>query len=258
MKRAAPILAAVIAIVTVAVARPGLESGACAQGDAVAPRIDCESAAARRTLEQCAATTQSLRSVGVRPRGRGLRFSFTRRVNRPVTVDVFQVSAGNRVLGQRRVARFARRTGAFASGRVRGSDGLYFVRFSIRDERGRLDEARIALRRTRGRFALRPAFYRRTSCATLTSYKLERPAFGGTRNRALGIAFRLARPGRVTVEVLRGRRVVRRFGPATRRAAVTHRLRLPSERLARGTYTVRLRYAGDQGSLTALLYAQRL
>ena len=241
----------------VATLRPGAETGACAQ-DAVVPRADCEQARTAQTLEQCNAVTQSFRSVSVRPRGRGLRLAFTRRVNRPVDVDVFQVSAGRRVLGQRRVARFRARRGAVTWSGRRGSDGLYFVRFTIRDERGRRDEQRVALVRRGGRFRPRPAFYRRTSCATLTSFKLERPAFGGRRNRALGIAFRLAREGRVTVEVARGSRIVRRFGPATRRARVTHRLRLGPERLPRGTYRIRLRYVGDQGSLAASLFAQRL
>lgn len=258
VRRAVPLLAVVLGIAGAGFFRPGAETGACAQGDPVVPRQDC-SATVAQTLESCAATTQSFRAVSARARGRrGLRLAFTRRVDRPVTVDVFQVSAGRRVLGQRRVARFTRRTGAFTWSGSRGSDGLYFVRFSIRDERGRLDERRVALVRRGGRFAARPDFYRRTSCATLTSFKLERPAFGGSRNRPLGIAFRLARQGRVTVEVLRGRRVVRRFGTTTRRARVTHRLRLAPERLPRGTYTVRLRYVGDQGSLTASLAAQRL
>lgn len=257
VKRLAPILAAGLAVMGVATMRPGAETGACAQ-DAVVPRNDCESQRTPQTLEQCAATTQSFRSVSVRPRGRGLRFAFTRRVDRPVSVDVFQVSAGRRVLGQRRVARFTGRTGAFTWSGARGSDGLYFARFAIRDQRGRVDSRRVALVRRSGRFRLRPDFYRRTSCATLTSFKLERPAFGGSRNRPLGIAFRLAREGRVTVEVLRGTKVVRGFAAQNRRANVTHRLRLTPERLPRGTYRVRLRYAGDRGSLTAELFAQRL
>jgi len=93
---------------------------------------------------------------------------------------------------------------------------------------------------------------------TMTSFKLERPAFGGRRNRALGIAFRVARQGQVRVEVRRAGRVVRRFPARTRRANVTHRLRLGAEGLPRGTYEVRLIYVGDQGSLTAALFAQRL
>jgi hypothetical protein len=138
------------------------------------------------------------------------------------------------------------------------ADGVLFARLRIRDERDRLDERRVVLVRSAGRFRVRPDFYRRTSCATLTSFKLERPVFGGVSGRALGIAFRLARAGTVTVEVRRAGRLVRRFEATERRARLTHRLRLAPERLARGTYEIRLVYKGDQSSLVAALYAQRL
>jgi hypothetical protein len=260
VKRAAPVLAAILAATAVISLSPGAESGACAQ-DAVVPRVDCEASAGasgRQTLEQCTAVTQSFRSVSARARGRGLRIAFVRRVNRSVDVDVFQSSAGRRVLGQRRVATFKRRSGAFTWAGRAGSDGIYFVRFRIKDERGRLDEARVALARRSGRFVQLPAFYRRTSCATLTTFKLERPVFGGRGNRALGVSFRVARAGQVRVEIRRNGRVVGRFGPARRAAGATHRLRVASERLARGRYEIRLFYSGDQGSLTASLFAQRL
>jgi hypothetical protein len=267
MRRARHVLSlvAVAAAVTgVGVLRPGGESGACAQaGGPVVPRADCGASVAQ-TLEACAATTQSFRTVAARPTGRGLRFAFTRRVARPVRIDVFQTAVGRRVVGQRLVARFSGRQQGFRwSGRSQRRrpalrDGVLFARFTIRDERGRLDERRLAFVRAQGRFRPRPEFYRRTSCGTLTSFKLERPVFGGPRNRALGIAFRLARAGTVTVEVRRAGKVVRRFRATQRRARRTHRLRLASERLRRGTYEVRLTYAGDQGSLRASLFAQRL
>ena len=264
MRRALPLAAVAVAVMGVATLQPGAETGACAQGGAVVPRADCESGSAEVTTATCGASTESFRAVRVRPVGRSLRLSFTRRVNRPVQMDVFQVSAGRQVLGQRLVARFTNRRGGVRWNgraqrrRARVRDGAFFVRFRIRDARGRVDERRVALTRTRGRFRLRPDFYRRASCATLTSYKLERPVFGGRRSRALGIAFRLARAGTVTVEVRRAGRVVKRFGPTTRRARVTHRLRLTPERLRRGTYEIRLVYKGDQSSLAAPLYAQRL
>ena len=263
VRRAIPFAAVAAAVAFGVVLRPGAETGACAQGQAVVPRADCGAATAQ-TLESCAATTQSFRTVRVRPVGRGLRFSFTRRVNRPVRVEVFQTAVGRQVVGERLVARFSNRTqavrwsGRRQRGRRAARDGVLFVRFSMRDERRRVDTRRVALVRRNGRFALRRDFYRRTSCATLTSFKLTRPAFGGRGNRALGIAFRVAREGRVAVEVRRAGRVVRRFPARTRRARVTHRLRLPAERLRRGTYEVRLTYTGDQGSLRESLFAVRL
>jgi hypothetical protein len=148
------------------------------------------------------------------------------------------------VLGERRVARFAgRRRGVTWSGssrRVRVRDGLFSARFVMRLPGGARDVRRIALRRRDGRFSRRPAYYRRASCGALTSFKLERPAFGGRRNRSLGIAFRLGQAARVTVTLRRAGRTVRRLGTARRGARVTHRLRVGSERLGRGDHVVRL------------------
>ena len=263
-RRALPLLAAVLALAGVGAMRPGAETGACAQGTAVVPRADCDRAGGATTLEACAATTQSFLTVGARPSGRGVRFAFTRRVARPVRIDVFQSSAGTQVIGQRLVARFAnRRRGFWWSGRSqRGRravrDGVLFARFVMRDERGRVDTRRLALSRFRGRFRVRRDFYRRTSCGTLTSFKLRAPVFGGSRRRALGIAFRLVRAGTVAVEVRRAGRVVRRYRATPRSARATHRLILPVGRLRRGLYEVRMRYTGDRGSFVASLYAQRL
>src|SRR5688500_15947510 len=107
VRRLAPLVAVVLAVAGVATLRPGLESGACAQGDAVVQRNDCEEDGGGQTFadQACDATRTSFRSVRVTPAGRGLRFSFTRRVDRQVTIDVFQTSVGRRVLNGRRVVR---------------------------------------------------------------------------------------------------------------------------------------------------------
>ena len=223
---------------------------ACAQGGApVVPRIDCEPGQPS-AVESCAATSTVFRSVAARPRGRSLRLTFSRRARRAVRIDVFRVSDGRTVLGNRRVARL-RRSGTLR-GRRLGS-GYYFVRF-----RSGRDDRRIALRRSRGRFRTAKPFYRRASCGAVTSYKLERPVFGGRSNRALGIAFRVRRAGTVGVEVRRAGRVVRRFRSVRRRGRITHRLRLPSERLRRGTYEVRLTYVSGGVQVRTSLFSRRL
>ena len=101
---------------------------------------------------------------------------------------------------------------------------------------------------------MRPAFYGRESCGLLRSFKLYSPAFGGRRSASLGIAYRVARSTRVTVVVLRGRRVVRRWTAATRRGETTYRLRLPARRLRAGDYRVRI----TAGTVTRTLVARRL
>ena len=204
------------------------------------------------------------RSVGVTPRGRGVQFRFSRRLNNPVTVSVFQQSIGRRVTGERLITRFSRRTKSFTwSGRSsskskRVRDGYLFARFSMQTPNG-TDTRRITLRRSKGRFVKRPDFYRRATCDALPSFKIERPVFGGASNRPLNISFRIAKPGRVQVDVVRGAKRVKRFGPTNRRAGVTHRLRLDPKALAKGEYRVRITVLVPGGRpLTATLVARRL
>ena len=98
-------------------------------------------------------------------------------------------------------------------------------------------------------------FYRRASCDLVPAYKLSRPVFGGTVERALGISYRTARAATVTVTVLRGSKVVKRF-PARRSAANrTVRLSLPAKGLARGDYKVQL--VAKSGSETVTLDARQ-
>ena len=190
----------------------------------------------------------------------GLGFRFERRTRSPVTVEVFQSAIGRRIIGNRRVARFTGRSRSFSWRGRRGlRDGFYFARLTIRGADGRKDVERVALERLRGRFTRRPAFYRRASCGMVSSFKLERPVFGGASNRALHASYRLGSRGRVTVDLLRGKRVVRRLSAAsTRSADRTFRLRVPSERLRRGDYRVRVRAVRAGRTTTAILTARRL
>jgi hypothetical protein len=211
------------------------------------------SAAGTSGTERCAVTS-AFRAVRVRPRGRrGLRVAFSsRRRGARVRVDVFRLSTGRSVLGNRRVARFSRSRSFTWSG-ARGGDGTYLVRV-----RSGGDVRRFVLVRRRGRFRVRPVSERRASCGLLRSFKLERPVFGGRSNRALGITFRVGTEARVFVEVLRGRRVVRRFRPTSRRPGVTHRLRLASEGLRRSDHRIRLTVTAGGRRVVASLVSRRL
>jgi hypothetical protein len=252
VKRALPLIAAVAVLAGGLALQPGAETGACAaEGPAVVPRNDC-SATASTSPQACAASTEAFRTVRARPRRRGVELSFSRRVARPARIDVFQVSQGRRIVKERLVARFANRTSTVrwsGTSRRTVTDGLYFARFAI----GK-DERRITLRRAKGRFSVRPDFYRRGSCGSLTAFKLERPAF----TRSIGVAYRLARAGDVTIELRRGGRVVGRVKAGARAARSTHRARFTGSRVPRGLYEIRLVYKSDQGSLSSSLYAQRL
>ncbi len=198
-----------------------------------------------RRLARATVRTRGRRLAVVVPRGSG-----------GVTVDVFQQSVGRR-LGDRVVARFrARRTSFTWNGRsnLRGRrvrNGYLFVRFRAPGE-----SKRIALRRARGRFAVRPAFYRPALCRILASAKLLRPVFGGRSNRALSASFRLTREARVSVVVTRGRRVVRRVRARTYPAGRTFRLRVASR--VRGDHRVRFVATAGGATQRVTLVARRL
>jgi lysophospholipase L1-like esterase len=194
----------------------------------------------------------------VRAAGRGLRVLVPRGAG-AATVDVFQQSRGRRVVGERLVARFARRTGRVAwSGRTarRGlavTDGIYVVRV-----RTRARQVRVALVRRGGRFSARPAYARSSRCAAVRVFKLERPVFGGRGNRALTVAVRLDRAARIAVRAVRGGRTVRAFAARSVRPGVLTRLRLPSERIARGDVRVVLRVTAGGRTTEQALVARRL
>jgi predicted AlkP superfamily pyrophosphatase or phosphodiesterase len=203
--------------------------------------------------------------LGLRaPRGRGLRFAFARRSSARVQVDVFRQSVGRRVDRQPPRGALQPRPGLRLVGPRRPArrsvgDGYYFARLRIRLPGGRISERRVALVRRAGRFRRAPGFDRAASCALLQTAKLERSVFGGRGNRALSVTFRLTRDAQVSVDVLRRGRVVRRLPAGARRAGLTHRLRLPSERLRRGDYRIRIRVtAPGERTTTATLVARRL
>jgi hypothetical protein len=116
----------------------------------------------------------------------------------------------------------------------------------------------VALRRKGGRFRSLPQYFRGRQCTLVQTFKLERPVFGGSKRRKLGIAFRLARAARVTVTVTRKGKVVKRFKRKTYRAARTHRLKLGAKGRKRGTYRVTLRAQRPGTVTTSTLFSRKL
>ena len=205
------------------------------------------------------ASTAGLRRFSARGRGRGVRVTFSRRLARRVTVDVLRHSRGGRALGIRRVARFTRRARSFtwrARGAAAAGRGLFTVRLRMRLPGGGVDERRAVLERVRGgRFVRRPASVKRSSCRVFTRFFLDAPAFGGTTARPLRVRYALARTARTRVELLRGRRVVRRLAGTKRvRAGRLQTVRVRPRTLTRGRYRVRLtiRRAGARAQSVAL------
>jgi len=208
--------------------------------------------------------SRALTAASVKGSGRGLQIRFRRSVNRPVTVDVFQQSIGRRVIGERLVARFENARTSFRwNGRAnrRGRtvrDGIFMVRFRLRESSGLIDNRRIDRERKGARWTARPAHYGREGCTLLRSYKLERPVFGGTNRKSLGIAYRLLERARVTVTVKRGKKVVKRFKAATKAGGRTHRVRFAQKNRPRGDYKVTVRAVRGKRKQSRTLTSRKL
>ena len=196
-------------------------------------------APAHRLARPAACTVApGFRSVTVRAeRGnRRVRATFSRRLARPVEADIVSQARGSRVPGERVLARLSVRgnaaswSGTLARG-ARAPDGVYTLRLALRDGARRVDGRQIPVLVRRGRLFVQPAFVAVPTCRLLRGLRLERPVFGGTGGRRLGVGLRLGAPARVTIQLLRGTRVVRtvsdRDRPAGTVAGSHERPRIP-------------------------------
>ncbi len=241
---------------------PSTSTSASSSGSAGAGSSGVPAKTAAQLAREACLSKLTFRSVSVAPSASRARLGFSRRGSGPVQVDVFQQSKGRTIRGERLVARFSNRSRSFTwNGRAnrpgkKVTDGYLFVRFKTGAGRG--EARRVALRRVRGRLSLRPAFQRRDTCDLLTSFKLERPVFGGRTARPLGIAYRLGLAGRVTVMVTRGSRTVKRYTRTLAAGARTQRIRLSAKGLPTGDYRVRLQARSGGQTTTAALVARRL
>jgi len=199
-----------------------------------------------------------LASASVKASGRNLSLRFTRRSALPVNVDVFRVSKGRTIIEERLVARFSnRRSGV--TWKPKAGAGYYFARFTMLENGKPIDTRRVVFERdASGRTTQRRDHYRRDSCGLLGKFKLERPVFGGFRRSGLGAAYRLSAPAKVTITVLRGRKVVKRFPTVSRSAGKTLRVALPGGKLPKGDYTIRLLAQSGEDQIAATLVARRL
>jgi hypothetical protein len=191
-----------------------------------------------------------------RKKGKRVRFSFARRSNRPVTVEVMQKSRGRRIVGPR-IARFSNRTKPFTWAGKRAKDGYLQARFTTRAANGTKDVRHVGLRRVRGKFRVIGRFDRRATCELVKYVRLRSPVFGGTGRRPLPVVFRLSKSATVSLQVLRGEKVVksykaRSYGANGKRTVV---IRL-GRKAKRGLYTVKLK-AERPGRVSELVLYSR-
>lgn len=205
-------------------------------------------------------STLGFRSVSAKPRARGLRFAWSQLASGPVRVELIQQARGSRVIKNRRVRRFRAATKRFTwNGRgTRLSSGYYAARFILARPGRRAAVRMVGLRYSRGRFRSISAYQRREGCGTLRSFFLSRPVFGGRGGAPLGQVFRLLRPGRVSIVVTRGKRVVRSYAAQDRLAGVTYKVLLGSSGLSRGDYRVTITVTRPGETVTAHLTSRRL
>ena len=213
---------------------------------------------ALRVTELGCVSDSGLRSARVRgARGGRVRFAFKRRFRMPVTVEVRRARLGRL---SRRALR-VRRARAFTLKR-RLRPGRYVARFTALGRTGKSDRREVAFAVTRSGGsrrvrASRRGFSRRERCGTLRSATLRSPVFGGRAARPLRLRYQLRRRARVSVSLLRGRRVVRRLRPRARRAG-RRRAVFAARGLPPGVYRVRVVVRAGGKRSSALLAARRL
>jgi hypothetical protein len=81
----------------------------------------------------------------------------------------------------------------------------------------------------------------------LTSFRLNRSAFGGAGRHSLVVSYRLREKARVEVKLRRRGKLVRVIGRGVRKAKRTYRIVLRPTHLKRGVYTVRIAVAAASG-----------
>ena len=190
------------------------------------------------------ASASGFDAVRARPRGKRVRFSFSRRSANGVKVEVMQKSRGRRIVGKR-IAVFKNKKKAFTWSGKRAKDGYLQVRFTTKAPNGKNDVRHVGLRRVKGKFRQIGAFDRRESCALVNYFRVRSPVFGGKARRPLAVAFRLSQQASVSFVVRRGDRVVKRIKAKSYNAG------------GRRTMTVRLGRKAKRGLYSVTLKAER-
>ena len=209
------------------------------------------------------ATAAGFEAASVRRDKRGVRFGFSRRAGASgVTVAVRRVSRGRRLLKRPKlVRRFRDKTAAFNwNGKVKGRRlpaGIYEVRFATRIG-DTADIRRASLRAAGKRLRPGPRHAIAPSCDLVATFGAARPAFGGRQKRKLVARYTLGESSKVTLQLRRGKKVVRRLKSGMRAAGTRHAVRIPARKLRRGKYTLRLRAKSGTRTVTKKIKVVRL
>jgi PKD repeat protein len=204
---------------------------------------------AKRSIVACQSTA-SFTKASVTPAGKGLKFDFatTAATARPTTIEVFLAGKGK----TKRVAKFSK-TAAFTwKGKKGLKKGSYFVRLSGVGQNGQREDRFFAFTLA-GKFKKAKAFASNSSCELVSLFRLSAPAFG----KSLAIGVVTTKAADVTVEVRKGKKVVKKF-TAKPEANKALRFTLSGKKLKKGAYSVVLKATAAGDSKTATLYTKKL
>jgi hypothetical protein len=221
----------------------------------VSPLQGVESEVARSNPPACARTTAFDR-IDLTTRGRRLDFKVQRRGSARIRLDVFRVTRGSRVVREQ-VADTTRKGNSFSFSLGKAlRPGYYVARLRTATQGQTSDVRHFGLRLTRKGFARQASIQEHVSCQLIEEAELGRPVFGGTTNEALGISFKTNDHAKVSVEIRRAGKVVKRFAAKSYLGKKLHRLQFKAR--ARGLYTVIIKATAGGRSHTTALGARRI
>ncbi|MBA2506187.1 MAG: penicillin acylase family protein [Thermoleophilaceae bacterium] len=192
--------------------------------------------------------TGGLKGVSVKRRGKRVRLGFGSEVKLPATIEVFSVGRDGK---RRRVAKVSSAKPVLS--RAARRSGRYIARFSLTGKTGRLDVREVGFTVRGKRLKRARPHVRAAGCGFIREARLSSSAFGGRRAVPLGISARTAVPTRMTVRLLRGRKVVK-----TVRAKPGRGARISAKGVKRGNYKVRISVSAGKQKGSVTLNAARI
>jgi hypothetical protein len=137
--------------------------------------------------------------------------------------------------------------------------GVYSVGVRVADDRGATAYATKTVTVSGPSTGATPG--KAAALGLLSSFKLNRPVFGGKKRNKLVVSYRLREAGRTIVSLYRGKKKVKRLAIGNRRANRTYKINISPKKLRKGaTYTVRMfvRSADGKRTQSVRLSAKRL
>jgi hypothetical protein len=196
--------------------------------------------------------------LSVKPKGKGLRFTFERTAPKAAKFTVFRASNGRKALSAKKVATFTKMASFTWKGK-KLAKGDYYVQAQGFTPSNQRDIRTFAFTRKGSKFKKGKAFTRTDSCELVSLFRLGSPVF--SNKKALRVAYAVTQPAKVTLTLLKGRKAVKRINKNVTAVNRVQRINVTGKalkKLKRGAYSVRLTATGGGGSQTSTLFAKKL